>query len=206
MAVDAQTAPSGAQQGRGAPPKRRLRNYLLDARFQLKYTGYVVIVTLLVAGTLGYLAYEQSRAQTEMLTISWAMQGETEAFIEQQAAEYDRNLLTAIIGGVLVLTLALGVVGIFITHRVVGPAYKMKLLFQHVTDGHLSLKGRLRKGDELQDVFLVYEKMIETLRERQREEIGLLASGIESARAAGATDDQVRDLVALKERMERALD
>lgn len=206
MAVDAQTAPSGAQQGRGAPPKRRLRNYLLDARFQLKYTGYVVIVTLLVAGTLGYLAYEQSRAQTEMLTISWAMQGETEAFIEQQAAEYDRNLLSAIIGGVLVLTLALGVVGIFITHRVVGPAYKMKLLFQHVTDGHLSLKGRLRKGDELQDVFLVYEKMIETLRERQREEIGLLASGIESARAAGATDDQVRDLVALKERMERALD
>lgn len=204
MAVDVQSA--AKPQGGGGPPKRRLRNYLLDARFQLKYTSYVVVVTLLVAGTLGYLAYQQSQAQTEMLSIGWAMQGETEAFIAQQAAEYDRNLLTAIVGGVLVLTLALGVVGIFITHRVVGPAYKMKLLFQHVADGHLSLKGRLRKGDELQDVFAVYEKMIETLRERQREEIGLLASGIESARSAGATDEQVRDLLALKERMERALD
>ncbi|AKF07065.1 methyl-accepting chemotaxis protein [Sandaracinus amylolyticus] len=208
MAVDAQSAapPGGRAQQGGGPPKRRLRNYLLDPGFQLKYTGYVVIVTVLVAGTLGYLAYQQSHAQTEMLSIGWAMQGETEAFIEQQAAEYDRNLLTAIVGGVLVLTLALAIVGIFITHRVVGPAYKMKLLFQHVADGHLSLKGRLRKGDELQDVFLVYEKMIETLRERQREEIGLLESGIERARAAGASEDAVRELVALKERMQRALD
>lgn len=205
MAAEAQSAAPSAKP-QGGPPKRRLRNYLLDTRFQLKYTGYVVVVTLLVAGTLGYLAYEQSRAQTEMLSIGWAMQGETEAFIEEQAAEYDRNLLTAIVGGVLVLTIALGIVGIFITHRVVGPAFKMKLLFQHVTEGHLSLKGRLRKGDELQDVFLVYEKMIETLRERQREEIAMLASGIESARSAGATDEAVRELVALKERMERALD
>lgn len=205
MAVDAQSAAPRAQPG-GGPPKRRLRNYLLDPGFQLKYTGYVVIVTLLVAGTLGYLAYQQSRAQTEMLSIGWAMQGETEAFIEEQAARYDRNLLSAIVGGVLVLTFALGIVGIFITHRVVGPAYKMKLLFQHVTEGHLSLKGRLRKGDELQDVFLVYEKMIETLRERQRDEIAQLARGIENARSAGASEDAVRDLVALKERMERALE
>lgn len=205
MAADAESAPR-AQAGGGGPPKRRLRNYLLDARFQLKYTGYVVVVTLVVASVLGFLAYRESQAQTEMMSIGWAMQGQTSDFIEQQARDYDRNMLLSICGGILALTIALGVVGIFVTHRVVGPAYKMKLLFQHVTDGHLSLKGRLRKGDELQDVFLVYEQMIETLRERQREEIAQLDGGIESARKSGATDEALADLMALRERMQRALD
>lgn len=205
MAANATSAPQTS--GGGAPPKRRLRNYLLDARFQLKYTSYVVVVTLLVASTLGYLAYEESRGQTQMLSISWAMEDPTATtdFIEQRAAEYDRNLLLQIIAGVLVLTVALGMTGILVTHRVVGPAYKLKLLMQHVADGHLNLKGRLRKGDELQDVFLVFEQMIETQRKNQREEIDLLARAIERAKAGGATDEALRDLDTLRQRMEAEL-
>lgn len=34
------------------PYKRKLRNYLLDARFQLKFASYIVAVTLVVAGLL----------------------------------------------------------------------------------------------------------------------------------------------------------
>ncbi|MDQ3033470.1 MAG: hypothetical protein M3Y87_13710 [Myxococcota bacterium] len=205
MAVNAESAPRAQQPGAGGPPKRQLRNYLLDARFQLKYTGYVVVVTLVVASVLGFLAYQESRAQTQMMSIGWAMEGQTEDFIQQQARDYDRNMLMAIVGGVLALTIALGFVGIYITHKVVGPAFKLKLLLQHVTEGHLSLKGRLRKGDELQDVFLVFERMIETLRERQREEIGLLENGIESAKKSGASDEALSELIALKGRMEDAL-
>lgn len=205
MAANATSAPQTS--GGGPPPKRRLRNYLLDARFQLKYTSYVVVVTLLVASALGYLAYEESRGQTQMLSISWAMEDPTATteFIEQRAAEYDRNLLLQIIAGVLVLTVALGCTGILVTHRVVGPAYKLKLLMQHVADGHLNLKGRLRKGDELQDVFLVFEQMIETQRKNQQEEIDLLARAIDRAKAGGATDEALRDLETLRQRMEAEL-
>jgi methyl-accepting chemotaxis protein len=42
-------APVQAQQ----PPKRLLRNYLLTARFQLKYTLIIVAVALVIAGGLG---------------------------------------------------------------------------------------------------------------------------------------------------------
>lgn len=206
MAANATSAPQTSGQG-GPPPKRRLRNYLLDARFQLKYTSYVVIVTLLVASALGYLAYEESRAQTEMLSISWAMEdpSATTDYIQERAAEYDRNMLLAIVGGVLLLTVALGLTGILVTHRVVGPAYKLKLLMQHVADGHLNLKGRLRKGDELQDVFLVFEQMIEKQRKNQREEIDLLARAIDRAKEAGANDEALRDLETLRQRMESEL-
>lgn len=199
------TSPAQAVPPQGPPPKRRLRNYLLDARFQLRYTGMVVGVTLVVATILGYVAYEQSHAQTEMMTINLAMAGETAEFIEQTAREADQQLLLTIIGGIAILVLSLGLTGIVVTHRVVGPAFKMKSLFRHVADGHLKLYGRLREGDELQDVFLEFERMIERLRANQRDEITQLESVIERARTAGAPETVVDDLVTLRDRMEKEL-
>src|SRR5664279_2745146 len=51
-----------------APPpatgrhQRRLRNYLLDAHFQLKYTGYLVGIALLFSVSLGLLIWRTSVA------------------------------------------------------------------------------------------------------------------------------------------------
>lgn len=199
MSTPAQAVPQGP------PPKRRLRNYLLDTRFQLKYTGMVVFVTLVVATILGKVAYDQSHAQTEMMTINLAMAGETADFIEQTAREADQQLLLMIVGGIAILVLSLGITGIVVTHRVVGPAFKMKSLFRHVADGHLKLYGRLREGDELQDVFLEFERMIEKLRANQRDEITQLESVIARARDASAPTAVVDDLVALRDRMEKEL-
>lgn len=199
MSSPAQAAPQGP------PPKRRLRNYLLDTRFQLKYTGMVVIVTAFVATILGKVAYDQSHAQTEMMTINLAMAGETADFIEETAREADQQLLLMIVGGIAILVVSLGLTGIIVTHRVVGPAFKMKSLFRHVADGHLKLYGRLREGDELQDVFLEFERMIDKLRANQRDEISQLESVIARAKDAGAPSAVVDDLVALRDRMEKEL-
>lgn len=189
----------------GPPFQRRLRNYLLDPAFQLKYTAYVMVVTLLVAGVLGYVAYEQSHAQTEMLTVNMALAGETADFIERTAREADQALLLQIIAGVLILAVSLGLTGVLVTHRVVGPAYKLKSLFRDVKDGHLRIRGRLRKGDELQDVFDEFESMVETLRAKQRAEITQLEGIIARAKANGVSDEVAAELDGLRERMEAEL-
>lgn len=189
----------------GGPPKRSFKNYLLDPGFQLKYTGMVVAVTLLVAGVLGYIAYEQSHAQTEMLTVNMAMAGETAEFIEETAREADRTLLMQIIAGVAILVLSLGITGILVTHRVVGPAFKMKSLFRDVKNGHLRIRGRLRKGDELQDVFDEFEAMIDELRSRQRDEITQLEAIIARAKSGSASEEVVSELDGLRSRMEEEL-
>ncbi|MCX7807089.1 MAG: HAMP domain-containing protein, partial [Deltaproteobacteria bacterium] len=93
-----------------------------------------------------------------------------------------------------------------ITHRVVGPAYKMKSLFREVANGHLKVASRLRHGDELQDVFAEFEKMIEALRDNQRREIAELNSIIQRAKDANVPADVVGDLERLKDKMEKALD
>jgi hypothetical protein len=42
--------------------KRSVRNYLLDSRFQLKYSGFLVVVAILISGVMGAVLYETTGA------------------------------------------------------------------------------------------------------------------------------------------------
>lgn len=193
------------------PAKRRWRNYLLDARFQLKYTLMVVGVTVVVASGLGFMAYRYSRGQTEMMTIS-KIEGKADldekfvAFIEAEARKADRQVLIGIVCGIAILALALGATGIIVTHKLVGPAYKIKRMLRDVRDGHLKIEGRLRKGDELQDVFDAFEQMINALRSEQESEIAMLDAALEQATTAGVPDEALREIRSVRQRMREALD
>ena len=46
----------------GPPYRRSMRNYLLDSRFQLKYTGFLVAVAIVISGVMGAVLYETTRA------------------------------------------------------------------------------------------------------------------------------------------------
>ena len=52
--------PKGSDSGAGkprAPYKRKLSNYLLDKRLQLRYVLLVTILSGVISGSLGYLIY-----------------------------------------------------------------------------------------------------------------------------------------------------
>lgn len=208
MGAEAQSQPMPKKAG--GPPKRRIRNYFLDPRFQLKYTLMVVVVAVLVAMVLGYFAYDYSRGQTEAMSITMAMQPdldpEVAADLEGWAEAQDRGVLMKIIGGVFILAFVLFVTGILVTHKLVGPAYKLKLLFRNVEKGHLKLAGRLRKGDELQDVFEAFAAMMEALRENQAREIAELDAAMEKAKESGVSDDALAPIAEVRSRMQAALD
>jgi nitrogen fixation/metabolism regulation signal transduction histidine kinase len=191
-------------------PKRKLRNYLLDKRFQLKYTGMVVGVTLVVTSILGALAYQESMGQTEAMQVQLAMQPDLDpqavASLEAFGKERDRQMLAAIIGGIGILAVALGLTGIVVTHKMVGPAYKMRMLLAKVASGRLRVDGGLRKGDELQDVFNAFNDMVTNLRERQAAEIAILDDVIERAQAANTPTEIVSALRDLRQRMQAELD
>lgn len=207
MGANAETRPMSSG---GGPPKRRLRNYLLDRRFQLKYTGMVVLATVLVAAVLGYFVYDHSRGQTEAMSITMAMQPdlapEVANDLEGWAEAQDRKVLYSILGGILALALVLGLIGIIVTHKVVGPAYKMRLLLNQVADGKLKLAGRLRKGDELQELFEAFANMVESLRDAQAREVAELDAAIEQARESGASDEALAHLTEVRDRMAMTLE
>ncbi len=191
-------------------PKRRLRNYLLDKRFQLKYTGMVVGVTLVVASILGALAYRESQGQTEAMQVQLAMQPDLDpqavASLEAFGKERDRQILVGIVGGIAALVIALALTGIVVTHKMVGPAYKMRLLLAKVAAGHLRVDGGLRKGDELQDVFAAFNEMVTALRTRQSSEIALLDDALVKAEKAGTPAEVLATFRQIRERMQAELD
>src|SRR5690606_38468001 len=167
VSTDAQSMPKPGQS-----PKRRIRNFLLDARFQLKYTGAVVAVTVIVTGLVGFWrgreAYHYSRESTQVLTAQAAgVSPELFDYLQEESAAKDAEVLRNIVFGisslVVILAIALGITGIVVTHKVVGPAYKLKLLLGDVAAGSLNVRGGLRKGDELQDVGDAFKTMVAAL-------------------------------------------
>ncbi|HKP59244.1 MAG TPA: methyl-accepting chemotaxis protein [Polyangiales bacterium] len=193
-------------------PKRRWRNYLLVPSFQLKYTAMVVGVTVVVASVLGIQAYNYSRGQTELLAMNrMAAKGTsiTDEFVQDLEAyseQADRRVALSILFGVALLAVALGATGIIVTHRLVGPAYRLKMLLRDVSKGRLVVRGRLRKGDELQDIFEAFQEMIVSLRSAQEKEIALLEAAIDRAKAAGVPPDAIADIESVRDRMRAALD
>lgn len=216
MATEAQSIPKPGQ-----APKRRLRNYLLDARFQLKYTGMVVAVTVIVTGLvgawLGREAYEHSTGMTQMLLMQrgggMEVTDDMQQLFEEEARASDtamlRQIVTGIVALVLILAVALGLTGIVVTHRVVGPAYKLKLLLRDVANGTLNTRGGLRKGDELQDVGDAFKEMVVALRERREDELAQLERALVTAEKAAEDPDEdavVGELRALRDRLRATLE
>jgi methyl-accepting chemotaxis protein len=188
-------------------PKRSVRNLLLDKRFQLKYTGLVVIVTVTIASVLGAIAYRYSQGQTQALTIQLAQQPDLPASVASDLQAYaesqDREVLTGILLGIVFLTIAIGLTGIWITHKIVGPVHRMKRALRDLAHGPLKVEGQLRKGDELHELFRVFASTADTLRERQWSEMQCLAEVIAKAESDGASVAVVEELQALHDRMSK---
>src|SRR5690554_986215 len=207
MSVEAVTAENQAL----PKPRRKLRNYLLDPQFQMKYVGMVVGVTFVVASVLGALVYDFSTSLTESMMANELLLDEYQGAasfqqMQESAEAADRRVLMWIVLGVLTLVVALGLTGIVVTHKVVGPAYKMRLLVGEIGEGKLTLSGRLRRGDELQTLFESVEEMIDRLRDEREGQIGELDRAINAIRADEDKERALAALEALRNKMASSLE
>lgn len=192
-------------------PRRKLRNYLLDPQFQMKYVGMVVGVTFVVASVLGAFVYDFSTSLTESMMVNELLIDEYQGAasfqqIEESARAADRRVLIWIILGVLSLVVALGLTGIVVTHKVVGPAYKMRLLIGEIGEGQLTLSGRLRRGDELQTLFISVEEMIDRLRAEREGQIEQLDQAMAGIRAEEDPERALASLKTLRNKMASSLE
>jgi HAMP domain-containing protein len=217
---EAKPTPAG-----GGRQDRKVKNFLLDARFQLKFAGYFVAVTLVVTGLLGaYLvrttdslfaqmssavdarskAAETSRelgtcTLNNELTANMddpdfaaklaekskaidaafeaeraAVQAQSESLQQQQ-----RITLYALLGVLLLFILLIAATAIVITHRIVGPLFRIKRMAREVSGGMVRPPTYgLRPSDELHDVFDVFAEMVKQLRARTEADLAGVQAGL----------------------------
>jgi nitrogen fixation/metabolism regulation signal transduction histidine kinase len=241
------TAQNPAAAGPPVKYKRNFRNYLLDTKFQLKWTGRIIIVALGISALMGAFLWQTSKKVTEQTEIVIA---EGEKAIEQNRvnsellqmkmldeAKDSPELLTVyqakakkeadglkkqkedleaqaaatraqqgrmgitIVAALLLLVVLIGILGIFFTHKVVGPIHMMKILLRQVGDGKLNFNRKPRKGDELIEFFEVFQDMVNKLKDRQAEEVKVLEQAMEEAKASGASDAAIEKIKRVRDQM-----
>jgi methyl-accepting chemotaxis protein len=128
------------------------------------------------------------------------------AIADKQAAliRSQTRMIWSLVVGLALMVALIGLFGIYFTHRVAGPIFKMTKLLRQVGAGNLAVEARLRKGDELQDFFGAFALMVMGLRKLESEQLEQLDSA-ERALSAGRTDDAAASIGRAREVLRRSL-
>jgi len=164
-----------AAPGGGPRPKykRKLSNYLLDKKLQLRYVLLVTILSGVIAGALGYLIYQQKRAASESiekdlqaLTHADAAQEDFQETVASGLESEDRALVYKMVGVGVGLVVILSLYLLIMTHKVAGPLFKVSMYFDRMAVGRLGVVTPLRQGDMLQDFYVNFKDMHDAVRAR----------------------------------------
>lgn len=164
-------------QGQQKPGKhnRKLRNLLLDWRYQLRYTATMVTISLGLTGLLGYFVMSKAREASRVVEVR-AMDP-TDDMAQELVKQFARNdalMIWSLIGFGVLLAAVLSIYGIVMTHKVAGPLFKVSMYLDRIRDGKLGTIYNLRKGDELVEFFEHFKAAHEALRKQAEEDVRLL--------------------------------
>jgi nitrogen fixation/metabolism regulation signal transduction histidine kinase len=155
--------------------KRSIRNYLLDASYQLRFTGVIVVISAILTGGLGYLVMHNAHEASRVVEVRALDPSDPFAQeLAQQFAHGDRMLLATLIAFGFILSVVLAAYGIVLTHKVAGPLFKVANHLDKIRDGKLGVVYNLRKGDHLVDFFEHFKNAHDALRARTEEDIALI--------------------------------
>lgn len=168
------------------PPLFR-RKYLINRRFQLKYTVIFLVLAAVVAGILGYLLYHTVRENSQLITMDNPDANEA---VQTLLRDQDLQVLYKIFGLLAGMVIAIAAVGIFVTHQIAGPALILTRSLNQIAAGKLPVLRPLRKGDELGELFEALHAAVARLEGEMRGD----AETLERVTAAlGPENEKLRD-------------
>lgn len=123
------------------PYKRR--KFFIDRQFQLKYV--LLVIFMLVLYTLVFVA---TLFIPQLLPLMFNAPPPERVRAAEILLLYHKHVWPA----VFVVIPLFGLFSIFITHRVAGPVYRLKVRIRQLTLWNLDDRVTLRKGDDLQEL------------------------------------------------------
>lgn len=197
--------------------KRRIRNFLLDPKLQLRYTLIMVALSSLLTAGLGYVWYRQMREASTIVEVkalaSMDVDPDEVAQIRNEMKAGDNLRLMALVGFGILFALVLAGYGIVLTHKVAGPLFKISRYMSEVKEGRLGPVYDLRRGDQLQEFFLAFKQMHVSLRAKEEQDVGTLNQVIEATERhlaqvktdGGAMEQPLEALREMRDRKESSL-
>jgi methyl-accepting chemotaxis protein len=131
--------------------KRKI--YIINKEFQLKYLFTIISMIAISVLTVSFITFYViwDNVIKEFFFIPEAAKKLTDIFIRT----------SEIAGGFTLLILGIfAVAGIFLSHRVAGPLYRVERVAEELSKGNLDVNVRFRKSDELHSLADSMNKMI----------------------------------------------
>jgi methyl-accepting chemotaxis protein len=167
------------------------RRYLVDRRFQMKYTLMVVLASSVLFGLFGYQLYKGELARTEILKIQNL---DVQGLVQSQ----DSHVLWYLAGFFVLQVASLVVLGILITHRIAGPMFRVHQYLEELAKGgEVKPLDKIRSRDEFHEFFESLSDLIDRFRARsaeQRAKVAEIRAALEGPLNDPAKLKRCRDL------------
>ena len=180
--------------------QRKLRNFLLDRKVQLRITLVMVLIGAVLTGALGYFWYAEMRKASTVIRVNAMVTLDAAAVqqLEAELASQDRMRLLVLVGFSLLFAFLIAGYGIVMTHTLAGPLLKITRHMNDIEVNRLYDLWELRKHDQLQSFFASFKRMHAALRGRVEADMILL----NRLMAAIDRGDNLRDEIPqIKERL-----
>jgi nitrogen fixation/metabolism regulation signal transduction histidine kinase len=128
--------------------------------------------------------------------------------LKARAEELDQRIASTrlvLLASFAVVLALLFFAGVYVTRRVVEPVNTMKQLLRRVSTGRLMVGERLRKGDDLEDLFETFVQMTNSLRAMERARLATLDATIKDAESVHADAIVMEGLRGLRAELEPGL-
>ncbi len=172
------------------PYKRKLGNFMLDKKLQLRYVLLVTALSALISGSLGYLIYHQRHAASASINSDLAALSQNDSSfsdvqnqVANDNAHDDQMLIYKMVGVGVGLVVILSAYLVIMTHKVAGPLFKVSMYFDRMAEGRVGTVYGLRRGDMLQDFFGNFKEMHEAVRTRMQSDVISMESATVALRA-----------------------
>lgn len=162
MTVQDQQVPSGVQvisSPADVRNKRKLKNFFVKPKFQLKYTYYQVAAGFAFFGTTVFLINQK------LIEIDVVLQNNVviDALIQQQLHNIYTDVTKITLIGFASYVAFTFVYAMLLTHRVSGPMISIVAFIDELKKGNYGFKRELRRGDELVPISTSLHELAELL-------------------------------------------
>ncbi len=189
---NAQTEPMPADDSR---PRRRMIP-IVDPRFQWKYTLAIMAFGVGLTSIMGGFLYKAHIENTRLVDLAG------NARLQAEVMRGDQIILLYLIVLVVVMGVGLGFWGLVTTHRICGPLYIVARYLTVLGSGRYPDMRPLRKADELQEFFSVFEDAVNSMRNRDRMSLREVETALDDAKK-GLSGDAKSGLDAVVRFLER---
>jgi methyl-accepting chemotaxis protein len=142
----------GTRGGIQAMARFKRSRYIIKPGLQMRYTGVILLSLFLVSMVVGWTVY---------FTI-WKQISDP-ALTNDQLIDIFVRGNEILFWKMIVAVVFICFVSIFVSHKIAGPVYRFEESARTIANGDFSYRIKLRKGDELHDLAIAFNRMTESL-------------------------------------------